>query len=157
MAEELPNPSERPLKINRRILLSTAVGVTAGSIMPRAASSEVAILDKRRSLSTASEVLPPNVCTATARRLLEIERRNELRREAMLPPLKISTELRRMKQAEDQQQFSRFATRHSVADQLLKSRRQRRELEAELDGRIGVSERSLQNFAGLSASEPLKN
>jgi hypothetical protein len=102
-------------------------------------------------------VLPPNVCTATARRLLEIERRNELRREAMLPPLKISTELRRMKQAEDQQQFSRFATRHSVADQLLKSRRQRRELEAELDGRIGVSERSLQNFAGLSASEPLKN
>ena len=45
------------------------------------------------------EVPPLNVCAATARRLLEIARRNEIRREAKLPLLPIAKELRRMKTA----------------------------------------------------------
>ena len=118
--------SERRLKINRRNLLSTAVGVAAGSIVPSVAPSEAALVDKRPSLSTAFEVLLQNVSAPTARRLLEITRRNELRRQANLPLLSIPKELRRMMAAEYEQEFSRFSEvyEEAVWDQVLKSRRE---------------------------------
>lgn len=67
-----------------------------------------------------------NVSTATARRLLEIARRNEIRREANLPPLSIAKEMRLMKQQEDLKEFERFAAVRgkAVLDQVLKARRE---------------------------------
>jgi hypothetical protein len=109
MAETIStNSSERLLKINRRNLLSTAVGVAAGGIVPNVAPSEATLVDKRPSLSTASEVLLQNVSAPTARRLAEIERRNELRREANLPLLSIPKELRAIMTVEYEQEFNRF-------------------------------------------------
>ncbi len=70
-----------------------------------------------------------NVCAATTRRLLEIERRNEMRREADLPLLPIIKELRRMKEVDDSQKFSEalglFVAKRSQAiwDEVLKPRR----------------------------------
>jgi hypothetical protein len=72
------------------------------------------------------EVLPLNVCAATARRLLEIARRNEIRREAKLPLLPIAKELRRIKRQEDLEEASRFEAQHrkEVWDHVLKPRRE---------------------------------
>ena len=61
-----------------------------------------------------------------ARRLLEISRQNELRRQAELPLLSIPNELRRMKQQEDLEAFRKFeaANGREVWDQVLADRRQ---------------------------------
>jgi hypothetical protein len=69
---------------------------------------------------------PANVSAATARRLLEIARRNELRREAKLPLLSIAKELRNMKKQEELEAFERFQAVHAKAvwDEVLKSRRE---------------------------------
>jgi hypothetical protein len=117
--------SERLLKINRRYLLTSAVGIAAAGIVPSVTPSEAALIDKRPSLSTAFEALPRNVSAPTARRLLEITRRNKLRRQANLPLLLISKELRRMMAADYEQDFNRFCEvyREAVWSQVLKSRR----------------------------------
>jgi hypothetical protein len=73
---------------------------------------------------------PLNVCATTARRLLEIERRNKLRREGKLPLLSVAKELRRMKEQDDSQKFSEAfrpfeaANRQAVWAEVLKSRRE---------------------------------
>jgi hypothetical protein len=61
-----------------------------------------------------------------ARRLLEIARRNEIRREANLPLLSIAMELRRIKRQEDLEEFSRFEAVHGKAvwEEVLKPRRE---------------------------------
>ncbi len=61
-----------------------------------------------------------------ARRLLEIARRNEIRREANLPLLSPVRELRRMKKAEIEEEFDRFEAAHGrvVLDGMLKRRRE---------------------------------
>jgi hypothetical protein len=68
----------------------------------------------------------PKVCAATARRLLEIHRRNELRREAQLPLLPIAKELRRMKEQEELEALRRFeaADSRAVLEQILETRGQ---------------------------------
>ena len=67
-----------------------------------------------------------NVCAATARRLLEIARRNELRRGAKLPLLPIAKQLRRMKKQEELEEFERFqeAYARAVWEEVLKPRRE---------------------------------
>jgi uncharacterized protein HemY len=72
------------------------------------------------------EVAPLNVCAATARRLLEIARRTEIRREAKLPLLPVAKELRRIKRQEDLEEFERFqgAYARAVWEKVLKPRRE---------------------------------
>jgi hypothetical protein len=80
-----------PLSINRRRLMTAAAAVTAtGSILTvvkRAAAAAAPDLFQSRPLTL--EAAPANVSAPTARRLLEIARRNEIRREANLPLLSI--------------------------------------------------------------------
>lgn len=61
----------------------------------------------------------------TTRRLADIERRSEIRREAGLPLLSVAKELRRMKGQETEEAFSRFAEprRAAVLDEILERRR----------------------------------
>ena len=115
-----------PLSINRRRLMTAAPAVTAtGSILTvvkRAATAPD--LFQYRPLTL--EVEPGNFCAATARRLLEIARRNEIRREAKLPLLPIAKELRRIKRQEDLEEFERFEAVHGKAvwQEALKPRRE---------------------------------
>jgi hypothetical protein len=158
MAEELPNRSAQ-LPIDRRRLLKTSVAITAATLAPILGPSETApvVVVSTQTASTASEAIL-NVCATTARRIAEIRRRNETRREAKLDLLPIVKELRRMKETEDSQKFSddfgRFAAKYSksVWDEVLKPRREapwRSELETKvLERRCRVSGRSFQNLAG---------
>jgi hypothetical protein len=127
MAEEFPNRSERLLNIDRRQLLSTAVGITAAGIVPNLNSSETDAVVSAQTVSTASEPIL-KVCANTSRRLSEIGRRNQLRREAKLPLLSVAREIRRMKETDDRQKFwevfGPFAEKHrqAVWDEVLKPR-----------------------------------
>ena len=124
MAEELPNCFAQ-----RRRLLKTSVAITAATLAPDVALSESSLVVSGQSISTASEGIL-NVCATTARRIAEIRRRNETRREAKLDLLPIVKELRRMKETEDGQKFSdafgRFVAKYSksVWDEVLKPRRE---------------------------------
>jgi hypothetical protein len=129
MAETNPNGSERLLKITRRDVLSSVAGTTAASLAPNLTPSETEPIVLTQTVSTASETIL-NVCATTSRRLLEIQRRNELRRESKLPTLPIAKTLRVMKETEDSEKFSEgfglFAAtnRQVVWDEVLKSRRE---------------------------------
>ena len=90
-----------PLNIDRRRLLtSAAAAVTATGIVPGLEGAEAVAPDLYQSSALTLKAEPRNFCAATARRLLEIARRNEIRREAKLPLLPIAKELRRMKKQE---------------------------------------------------------
>ncbi len=104
MAAKLPNPFERLLNISRRELLTSAVGVTAANIVPMAKRPQAVFVNTECPI--ASNALPLNLSATTVRRLLEIECRNEIRREANLPLLSVAKELRRMKEKDDRQKFS---------------------------------------------------
>jgi hypothetical protein len=127
MAEKNPKPSAQ-LPIDRHTLLKTSVAITAANLAPGVAPSKISLVVSAQSVSTASEGIL-NVCATTARRLAEIRRRNETRREAKLDFLPIVKELRRMKETEDGQKFSdafgTFAANHrqAVWDEVLKPRR----------------------------------
>jgi hypothetical protein len=99
--------------------------VTA-AIALRADRVDVALADTVQLSALTPEVPPLNVCAATARRLLEIARRNEIRREAKLPLLPIAKELRRMKKQEELEEFERFEALHGKAvwQEVLKPRRE---------------------------------
>jgi hypothetical protein len=115
-----------PSNIDRRCLLISAAAVTAASIGSREESAEAAnVTTLVQPLSPAPRVQSLNVCAATRRRLLEIEGRNEIRREAQLPLLSIPRELRRMKTQEVSKDFERFvvARNEAVWAQVLKRRR----------------------------------
>jgi hypothetical protein len=115
-----------PLSINRRRLLATGAAVATAAIALRADRVDAALADTVQLPALTPEVPPLNVCAATARRLLEIARRNELRREAKLPLLPIAKELRRMKRQEDLEEFERFevACGEAVWEEVLKARRE---------------------------------
>ena len=118
-----------PPDIDRRRLLVSAVALAGSSISSNEAGVEYAkaasVTAAARSIASAPGVQDLNVCPATARRLLEIERRNLLRAEANLPLLSITKELRRMKQQEVSEEFERFAAAHgrAVWEEVLKRRR----------------------------------
>jgi hypothetical protein len=117
-----------PLSINRRRLLTSAAAtVTAtGSILPGVKRADAAGSDFLQSSRLTPKIDPADFCSATARRLLEIARRNELRHEAKLPLLPIAKELRRMKKQEELEEFSRFEAAHgkTLWEEVLKPRRE---------------------------------
>ena len=117
-----------PLNINRRRLLtSVAATVTATGILPGVKLADAAAAtDFFQSSQLMPKAEPANFSAATARRLLEIECRNELRRVTGLPLLSIPRELRRIKRQEELEEFSRFEAAHSKAvwEEVLKSRRE---------------------------------
>ena len=116
--------SDRPIAIDRRRLL-TAAAIAAASTIPKVTADET-VADSVRSSALPQGVRTPKVCATTARRLLEIYRRNELRQAALLPLLSIPSELRRMRQQEALEAFRRFEAAHgrAVWDQVLEARRQ---------------------------------
>jgi hypothetical protein len=124
----LPKRSE-PYRIDRRRLLKSSVAITVANLTPGVALSEIAPVVSVQSVSTASEQIL-KVSANTSRRLLAIERRNELRRETKLPLLEVAKEWRRMKETEDGLKFSdafgSFAAKHrqAVWDEVLKPRRE---------------------------------
>jgi hypothetical protein len=87
--------------------------------------ADAAAADILQSSALTLEAEPANFCAATARRVLEIARRNEIRREANLPLLSIAKELRRMKKQEELEEFSRFEAAYGKAvwQEVLKARR----------------------------------
>jgi hypothetical protein len=116
-----------PLSINRRRLMTAAAALTAtGSILPGVKLADAAAADVLQSPPLAHQAEPTNLCAATARRLLDIARRNEIRREAKLPLLPIAKELRRMKKQEELAEFDRFEAAYGKAvwEQVLKARRE---------------------------------
>ncbi len=118
-----------PPNIDRRRLLVSAVALAGSSISSIEPGVEYAkaasVTAAAQPIASAPGVQGLNVCPVTARRLLEIERRNLLRAEANLPLLSITKELRRMKQQEVSEEFERFAATHgrAVWEEVLKRRR----------------------------------
>jgi hypothetical protein len=118
-----------PLNIDRRRLLTTGAAVVTAAIVPRAESARAALANAAQPASLPAEAPALNVSAATARRLLDIARRNEIRQEAGLPLLSTVKELRRMKQHEDSElrrtEFERFKAEHRdvVWEEVLKPRR----------------------------------
>jgi hypothetical protein len=116
-----------PGSINRRRLVTAvAATVTATGILPGVKLADAAAADVRQSSQLTLKAEPPNFCAATARRLMEIARRNEIRREAKLPLLPIARELRQMKKQEEQEEFERFEAAYGKAvwQEVLKPRRE---------------------------------
>jgi hypothetical protein len=129
MARQFPDDSEGVFNPDRRQLLSTVVSATAAGIVPYVKASEPILIETAQPPSPADEASSLNVCAVTARRLQEITRRNEIRSQAKLPLLSIATELRRMKERDDNEKFSKvfrsLEAEHSNAiwDEVLKPRR----------------------------------
>ena len=103
--------------------------MATAAIAPGAGSVKAAFANAAQPASLPAKAPALNVCAATARRLLDIARRNEIRREAGLPLLSTVKELRRMKQREDSElrrtEFERFKAEHRdvVWEEVLKPRR----------------------------------
>ena len=119
--------TDLPFNIDRRRLLTSAAAVTATGIVPGFEGADTAAApDFFQSSPLTPEAEPPNFCAGTARRLLEIARRNELRQEAKLPLLPIAKELRRIKRQEELEEFERFEAVHAKAvwQEVLKPRRE---------------------------------
>jgi hypothetical protein len=119
-----------PLSINRRRLMAAAAAVTATGILSGVKLADAAAADVLQSSALTLEAERANCCAATARRLVEIARRNEIRREAKLPLLSIPEELRRMKEHEDGElrriEFEQFEAQYQkeVWDAVLRPRRE---------------------------------
>jgi hypothetical protein len=124
MAKTDTPQSDWPDVIDRRKLLAAAAAMTAVSTMPRMADAE-AVPRPVQSSALPPGVRAPKVCAPTARRLLEICRRNELRQAAQLPLLSIPKELRRMKRQEELEALQRLEAAHgrAVWAQVLEARR----------------------------------
>ncbi len=102
-----------PLNIDRRRLLISAAARPAASIVPEIQGGDpLNRAGAAQPLSPLTTLPALNVCPGTARRLLEIARRNEFRQDAGLPLLSVVRELRRMKRQEDLEEFERFAAAH---------------------------------------------
>jgi hypothetical protein len=99
--------------------------VVTAAIVPRAGCAKTALTNAAQPATLPAETPALTLCAATARRLMEIARRNEIRREAKLPLLPIAKELRRIKRQEDLEEFERFQAAYGKAvwEQVLKSRR----------------------------------
>jgi hypothetical protein len=119
-----------PLNIDRRRLLATGAAAATAAIALGAGSVKVALANAAQPASLPAEAPALNVCAATARRLLDIARRNEIRREARLPSLSTVKELRRMKEHEDGElrriEFEQFEAQYQkeVWDAVLRPRRE---------------------------------
>jgi hypothetical protein len=126
LQEGIMAEADFPLNIDRRRLLATGAAVAAAAIALRVDRVDAALADTVQLPTLTPEVPTLNVCAATARRLLEIARRNEIRRKAKLPLLPIAKELRRMKKQEELEEFERFEAAYGEAawEEVLKARRE---------------------------------
>jgi len=117
---------EFPLSIDRRQLLVSAAAVTSARIVMGLERADTTASDLSQSSPPKVKAELMNFSASTARRLLDIARRNEIRREANLPLLSIAKELRRMKDQEKSEEFSRFDALHgkAVLEEVLKPRRE---------------------------------
>jgi hypothetical protein len=119
---QFPKNAGRLSGLNRRQLLASAAAATTAC----AAAPDVACATAV-SIQTAACSRQPSThfSDATARRLREIAKRNEIRREVKLPLLSIPKELRRMKRQESMENFRRFEVKHGKAvwEQVLKAHR----------------------------------
>ena len=124
MAKTDTPQSDGPMAVDRRKILAAVAAITAASAMPKVTASET-VADSVQSSALLQGVQTLKVCAATARRLIEIHGRNELRRAAQLPPLSIPKELRRMKQQEELEAFQQFEAAYGPAvwAQVLEARR----------------------------------
>jgi hypothetical protein len=102
--------------LSRRQLLSTAATAAVAGIAPSItfdahARSEIA--PQAQALAPSSkEAHVQNFSAVTSLRMREIAERNRFRKEAGLPLLSISRELRRMMHAADSEKFRKFAKAH---------------------------------------------
>jgi hypothetical protein len=119
----MPTP-DFPLSINRRRLMTAAAAVTATGTLPSVKLADAAAADVLPSPPLTPKAEPATLSAATARRLMEIAQRNEIRREAKLPLLSIPRELRRMKDQETSEEFERFEAVYGKAvwEEVLKAR-----------------------------------
>ena len=92
-------PAEHVFNINRRRLLAGTAAATTAAIVPR--PNEPGEAAAIQPVPLTPEVPGRGFCGGNARHLLEIARRNEIRRESALPLLSIPKELRRMKKLTD--------------------------------------------------------
>jgi hypothetical protein len=108
-----------PLNINRRRLLATGAAAATAAIAPGAGGG------RPRQCGSTGIIARRGTTPQRVRRLLDIARRNEIRREAGLPLLSTVKELRRLKQYEDGELFERFKAQHRdvVWEEVLKPRR----------------------------------
>jgi hypothetical protein len=114
-----------PLSINRRRLLATGAAVVTSAIVPRAESAKAALANAAQPASLPAEAPALKLCAATARRLMEIARRNELRREQSCP-------FRRLRKSyagsncRKMEEFERFQAAYGKAvwQEVLKARRE---------------------------------
>jgi hypothetical protein len=115
-----------PLNIDRRRLLATGAAAATAAIAPGAGSVKAAFANAAQPATLPAETPALKLCAATARRLMEIARRNEIRREAKLPLLPIAKELRRMMKQEELEEFERFEAVYGKAvwEEVLKARRE---------------------------------
>jgi hypothetical protein len=120
----------RSKSLDRRQLLTSAAGVVAAGILP--GTDQTQAVNSTEAVCSAStpalEIPALNVCAATARRLAQIAERDRIRKEAGLPLLSITKELRRMKTAADAAEFEAFAAVHRAAvwKEVLAPERERR-------------------------------
>jgi hypothetical protein len=82
--------------LDRRHFLVSAAALPAASIVPGVKRAEAAASDVVQSSPMTLTAEPANFSAATARRLIEIAHRNDIRREANLALLSIAKELRAM-------------------------------------------------------------
>jgi hypothetical protein len=114
-----------PSNVDRRCLLISTAAFAAYSIGPVECAEVATLATLAQPLSSAPGVQSLDVCAATARCLLDIEQRNEIRREVQLPLLSIPKELCQMKAQEVSKDFDRFAATRNKAvwEQVLKRHR----------------------------------
>ncbi len=116
MAETSPS---NQFSLDRRQLLASVGAATAARIVPVVDSVGDVQSAELVEVPEVSVLLPEMqtwvVCATTARRLQEIVQRNRFRKDAGLPLLSITKELRRMKEAADAEAFGRFKAVHAEA------------------------------------------
>ena len=120
MAEQ----TEYAIAMNRRHLLAAASAATTAAVLPPVEPTKAAAIQPAPSPEVAAQMFS----AANAKRLLEITRRNRLRKEAGLPLLSIPKEIRLMKTVEAANKFAKFseAFRNRVRDKTLARIRRRR-------------------------------
>jgi hypothetical protein len=101
---------------NRRQLLTSAATITVAGIAPDIPHAELAKLGTPQPTQVSSpspaQTQACNFGRVTVLRFRQIAERNRIRREAGLPLLSVSKELRRMKEVADTERFREFADAH---------------------------------------------
>jgi hypothetical protein len=121
MARETFHPG-----ISRRRLLGSVAAATVSGVAPALRRVDAEVMpDAAQTASAAPDVSALNLSATMATRLLAIEQRQQIRREAGLPLLSVIKELKRMKTAETNEKCAQFEAAHgeAILDEMLRRRR----------------------------------